>query len=46
MLSFEELRIADGDHKIREESVEVDRSVGSAYSGEEGLHDRLVTPAS
>lgn len=36
----------DGDHNIREESVDVDKSVGSAAFGEEGLHRREVTPAS
>ncbi len=38
--------MVEGDQRIREESVEVDRRVGSGYSGEDGLQDRLVTPAS
>ena len=43
--SLVEPRIVDGDHKMREESVEVDRSVCPA-NRDEGRHERDVMPAS
>lgn len=39
-------RTVDGDQSMTDESVEVDRSVGSANAAERGLQERLVRPAS
>jgi len=36
----------DGDHRITDESVEVDRRVGVEELGTRLRHDMLVTPAS
>jgi hypothetical protein len=44
-LSCTDVSVAEGDHKIREESVDVDSRVG-ADSVVLGLHETEVTPAS
>ena len=46
VLAKDEPNTVEGDHKISDESVDVDRSVCSGNSASEGLHDRDVTPAS
>ena len=46
VIPFCEPNTDDGDHRITEESVEVDSRVGSANFDEGGRHDRLVIPAS
>lgn len=42
----DEPKMVDGDHRITDESVEVDSSVDSGNAAERGRQDRLVIPAS